>query len=464
MDFSASNTQLWNGVIQFGVLSLILLIGNALRRKVGFLRKSLLPTAIIAGFIALAVRLSGWFPLDKELMEMITYHTTGIGFIALSLRMPRKSEISSTASQKRDGFKSGMLIVNTYLLQGILGLAITAFLAYTFFPNLFKASGLLLPLGYGQGPGQANNIGTTYENTYGFTGGSAFGLAVATLGFLWACIGGVIYLLVLTRKGKVKRAGALGDSFPEGGEPVEEEGEIPLTEAVDKSTIQIALVLMVYLGTFAFSIGMGYLFDNVSALASLKGTVMPLIWGFNFLIGSILALVVKWFFSVLKKSGLMKRQYTNNYLLNRISGIAFDLMIVCSVCSIDLSDLKELWIPFTVLTTVGGFVTLAYLHYVCKRLYPNYEREGMLSMYGMLTGTVSTGIVLLREVDPDFKTPAANNLVIGSSSAILLGFPFLLLLGIAPKSDALLFVTIGIMAVYFIVLNFLMLKKSKKVL
>ena len=26
-------------------------------------------------------------------------------------------------------------------------------------------------------------------------------------------------------------------------------------------------------------------------------------------------------------------------------------------------------------------------------------------MYGMLTGTISSGVLLLREIDPDFDTP-----------------------------------------------------------
>ncbi len=31
-------------------------------------------------------------------------------------------------------------------------------------------------------------------------------------------------------------------------------------------------------------------------------------------------------------------------------------------------------------------------------------------MFGMLTGTASRGMILLREIDPNYETPAANNL------------------------------------------------------
>ena len=63
---------------------------------------------------------------------------------------------------------------------------------------------------------------------------------------------------------------------------------------------------------------------------------------------------------------------------------------------------------------------------MCTRLYLGYTEEGFFSMYGMLTGTLSSGVLLLREIDPDMKTPAANNLITGSSFVIVFGAPALL--------------------------------------
>ena len=80
----------------------------------------------------------------------------------------------------------------------------------------------------------------------------------------------------------------------------------------------------------------------------------------------------------------------------------------------------------------------------------------------MMTGTVSTGILLLREVDPTFQTPAANNLVIGSSVAIGLGFPLLLMVGLAPRSDMLLFITLAAVIIYGLILNTLLFRRRRK--
>ena len=100
MDFSAANTSLWNIMLQMGLLSGILLVANILRRKIPFVEKTLLPTAVIAGFIALFLRAFDWFPVKLELLEIITYHSIAIGFIALSLQVPEKR---SGSGKRRSG-------------------------------------------------------------------------------------------------------------------------------------------------------------------------------------------------------------------------------------------------------------------------------------------------------------------------------------------------------------------------
>ena len=83
-------------------------------------------------------------------------------------------------------------------------------------------------------------------------------------------------------------------------------------------------------------------------------------------------------------------------------------------------------------------------------------------MYGMLTGTISSGVLLLREIDPNLETPAANNLVVGSSFGIILGAPVLILVGLAPKSDLLCWVTLGLAALYMGLLVLLITKLHKR--
>lgn len=456
MDFSAANTELWRTVLQLGIMAGIMLLANVLRRKVSFFRKSMVPTAVLGGFIALLLRTAGMLPMRGEFLETVTYHTIAIGFIALSLRNP---ENNNDSGHDFIGLKSGALIVSTYVLQGISGLVISIVLAYTICPGLFKASGILLPMGYGQGPGQANNVGSTYEQL-GFSGGQSFGLSIAAAGFLCACIVGVIYINYLKRKNLVKAGSAEYVSGSVTVDFFQDKNEIPVSESVDRLSVQVALVMLVYLGTYLVSLGITSAFARF--LPGFGKTISPIIWGFNFIIGSLLAILCRLIFGQLRKAKVMTRQYLNNYLLSRISGAAFDFMTIAGIAAIDFKDLTGLWIPFIIMAVLGGYVTFVYLKWACKKIYPDYEHEGMVSMYGMLTGTISSGVLLLREIDNSFRTPAANNLLTGSSFAIVLGAPLLVLISMAPESDIMLFITLGLLVVYFALLLLLMLKVRRK--
>jgi len=457
MDFSNQNTALWSFILQMGMIAAILIIANILRRKVPFIKKALMPTAVLAGFIALFLRMFNIVKLDVRLMEMVTYHTIAIGFIALSLIIPKRE---TNYSKAFIGSKTGALIVSTYLFQGVIGLLVSIGLAYTIRPDLFKAAGILLPMGYGQGPGQANNVGSTYE-TLGFSGGQSFGLSIAAMGFVIACTFGVIYINILKRKNLLTRIGCAAVYETSSIDDFENKNEIPVSESVDRFSIQVALVLIVYFATWSISSGITKFLR--SAGSNFTESLIPIIWGFNFIIGSLLAVILRGIMKLFRNNGIITRQYQNNYLLARISGYAFDLMIITGICTINFKKLAGLWLPFTLMCILGAVGTFYYLKWMCKKLYPEYYYEGFLSMFGMMTGVISSGILLLREIDPKFETPAANNLVLGSSFAIGFGIPMLLLIGMAPKSNLMVLVTLGCCAAYFFVLlGYIFLVKPKR--
>ena len=457
MDYSAANTHLWVYIIQIGIIAGLLLLANMLRRKITLIRNSLMPTSVLAGFILLILRTAGVLNIATSTMEAMTYHALALGFIAMSLRIPSKDNSSGALV----GSKSGALIVSTYLVQGLTGLIISLVLAYTVRPDFFKAAGILLPMGYGQGPGQANNVGGTYE-ALGMTGGRSFGLALAAAGFLCACIVGVIYLNIFDRKKKLKRGSVR--TMVSGSVTVDtfqDENEIPVAESVDKLSVQVALVCVVYLITFLVTWGITSALELISP--GLASSVSTILWGFNFIVGSVVAMGCRSLFKALRKAKIMGRQYQNNYLLSRISGLAFDLMIVTGIASINFDDLAGLWLPFILMAVAGGVVTFIYLRFMCNKLYPDYTYEGFFSMYGMLTGTISSGILLLREIDPNYETPAANNLVTGSSFGIIFGAPMLILISMAGKGDIMVWLVFALIVIYLLLLLLFIFKvKGRK--
>ena len=452
----------WSFIIQIAVLLGGMMLANMLRRIIKPLRQSLIPSSVIGGFIVLGVsalfKSYGMPVFQTNTLEMLTYHGLGLGFVAMALKT---SDRVKSKKAKTDVFDTGIAVVSSYLLQGLVGLLITIGLSY--FIGNWAASGLLLPMGYGQGPGQAYNWGNIYElatDYPAFNGGASFGLTVAAMGFVSAGIGGVIYLSIMKSKGRVKASILNADEMEDlTAEKITQKGEIPLSESLDKLTVQIGLVILTYIAAFILMFFASVGLDRLGGFFS--GTVKPLIWGFNFLIGTVCAMLVKSVLKFSKKRGFVKREYRNNFMLNRIAGFMFDLMVVASIAAIDLSAFKrrEFWLPLALISVVGAFITYFQINFISKRIFPDYADESFLALYGMLTGTASTGVILLREIDPLFETPAANNLVYQQLWAIVFGFPMLLLMGIAPQSTQMSWITFGALTLLFIIMTTLQFRK-----
>ena len=439
--------NVWGTLNIFAFLLLSLLAANSLKRIFPVLKASLIPTSVLGGAILLAI--SGVYKLvtgevmfdtaffgghGMATLEVITYHTLALGFIASALK---SSENAFTKKRTMEIFNSGVTTVSTYLIQAVVGFGITL-IAAKITTDFFAAAGVLLPFGYGQGTGQAMNYGNIYELEHGFVGGKSFGLTIAALGFICASIGGVIHLNILKKRGKIDFA-----NINKTGEIVDEiEGkdEIPMQGSLDKVTFQISLVFVAYFMSYWAMVALGTLLPGMKSV----------IFGFNFLLGVLCAALVKLILKGLQKSGMMSHRYTNNFLLTRVSNFFFDIMVVAGIAAIRLGILEQYWGILLILGVVGAFITYYYNRIVAVKLFPEYPEEQFLAMYGMLTGTASTGVILLREIDGDFKTPAADNMVYQNLPAIALGFPMMLLATLAPVKPAL---TMVILIAFFLALQ-----------
>ena len=445
--------SVWGMINLVAVLLASMMLANFLKKKIKLLRNSLLPTSVLGGLILLIISgvfegISGnqFFNLNffggngANTLEVITYHALALGFIASTLKQNKKQ---TSPKRIREIFDTGVNTVATYLLQAVLGLGITIFIVALGSKALdFEAAGVLLPFGFGQGPGQALNYGSIYESDYAFSGGRSFGLTIAGLGFLSASLGGVIHLNIMKRKGRVF------EQLQEksiGVDEIQTENEISMNGSMDKLTVQIALVFLAYAVTYVIMYLLGL------ALPGMKATV----YGFNFLFGVLIATLLKAVINGLTKKGVVHKQYTNNFLLDRVSNFFFDLMVVASIAAIRLDAIKQYWWILLLLGIVGVVSTYLYNIFVARKLFPEYSEEQFLCMFGMLTGTASTGIILLREADPHFKTPVADNLIYQNFPAIAFGFPLMFLALLAPKQPLL---TLGILLAFFVVMNIILFR------
>ena len=445
------DSNVWGGLSVISVLLVSLLAANMLKRSIRWLQASLIPTSVVAGGILIVVAgiykaITGDIMFDTAafggngtaFLEIITYHTLALGFIASTFN---SSDGKITAKRATEIFNTGVNTVSTYLLQAVVGFGISL-IACIFVKDFFPAAGVLLPFGYGQGTGQALNYGGIYEGL-GFVGGKSFGLTIAALGFLSASIGGVIHLNILKRKGKILvKAGKEGALT---SEQIQAEDEIPMQENMDKLTVQVALIALAYMLSYLMMIGLGKLLPGMKSV----------IFGFNFLLGVLAATLVKAVINFLRKKNLIHRCYTNNFLMTRTSNFFYDIMVVAGIAAIRLSVLENYWGIILIMGVAGLIITYIYNHITAHALFPEYAEEQFLTMYGMLTGTASTGVILLREIDGEFKTPASDNLVYQNFPAIVFGFPLMLLATLAPEKP---YLTLILLAAFFVVMNIILFR------
>ena len=448
------DTSVWGGVNVFAMLFLGLLVASLVKKSMKVLRESLMPTSVLAGFLLLGVSgvymaFSGQSMFQSnfmggngfDILETITYHTLALGFIASTFE---SSGDKGSKERKIEIFNTGIATVSTYLVQAITGIGLTILISM-FMTEIFPAAGMILPFGFGQGTGQAMNYGSIYETDYGFVGGKSFGLAIATFGFLVASFGGVIYLSYLKRKNNIVKKAY--KTMKTASNRSAKQDEIPLYESMDTLGVQIAFILGSYVITYGI----------ISLLGVLLPGMKSILYGFNFLIGVLVATGVKKFVGVLEDKGYLKKHYFNDFIMIRLRNVFYDVMVVAGIAAIRISTMKGYLGVLLIICIVGAILTFAYNYFVSRILFKDYQDEQLVAMYGMLTGTASTGVVLLRELDPHFETPVSDNLIYQNFPAIIFGLPLMLIAAQAPENPV---GTLFIAIAFFAVLNIILFRKQ----
>jgi len=446
--------SVWGGINVFAMLLLGLLAASLIKKSIKKLQESLIPTSVLAGFVLLVVSgvymtITGDSMFNTNFMggdgfsilETITYHALALGFIASTFE---SSGEKATKQRQAEIFNTGLTTVSTYLVQAMTGLGLTILIS-KIFTEIFPAAGMILPFGFGQGTGQAMNYGNIYETDYGFVGGKSFGLAIATLGFLSASIGGVLYLSWLKRKNNIMKKAAR--TMKTVSNRSAKQDEIPLYESMDTLGVQLAFILGSYIITYGIIFILGELIPGLKSI----------VYGFNFLIGVLVATGVKKLLSVLEEKKILKKNYVNDFLMIRLRNVFYDVMVVAGISAIRVSTMEGYVGVLIVICVIGAILSFAYNWLISRVLFKDYQDEQLVAMYGMLTGTASTGIVLLRELDPEFETPVSDNLVYQNFPAIIFGLPLMLIAAQAPENpEGTWFVALA----FFVVLNIILFRSK----
>lgn len=386
-------------LLLFGFLSIMLLIGVLVRARVSFFQRFLFPSCLMGGLVGMILVNSGLIQVSASDFETFAYHFFNISFISIGLTRDHEGERDSSRGGR--GMIKGpswMALVQgvTLPLQAVVGgLLILLFAAVGI--RLFPTFGFLSALGFNEGPGQALSVGKVWEG-FGFEHAATIGLSFATIGFFFAFFVGVPLVNWGIRRGLSAHGPvSLPEDFLRGivakGRKAESAGELRLHSSnIETLAFQTALVGLVYVLTYVVVILLGKVLPADAAKIS---------WGFFFFFGLAVALIVKW---IMGKLGV-------DYLIDpgiqrRLTGWSVDFLIVSTVASIQLMIVGRFLVPILVISLMNGILTTLVVVYLGRRLW-SYNLERIAAIYGTVTGTVSCGLLLLRIVDPEFKTPVA---------------------------------------------------------
>ena len=382
---------------------------------------------MVAGFAGLLLGGSalGWLPLDVETMELVIYHGLAVLFIAVGLQEPVRT-------QGGGGARSVAFSLPVFAaLQALVGISLALAL------GVHPGFGSLLPLGFQQGPGQALSLGEAWEPS-GLVDGGQVGLIIAAAGFAWAVFIGVP-LVALGRRLGWTSSSASAASDDEGLErPAHAEpgGMEPLSAQL----VVVGALLLATWGVVSF------------AASVLPEKMVPMAYGFHFIVGLGLAMLTR---TLLRTLG-RQQAVLDDRILGRISGSSVDAVTCCALAAVQVGVLQAHIVPIAVITTAGGILTVVAVLWLARRAWTDAPFEHAMVVFGAVTGTLPTGLALLRMVDPDLRGPAASSAVLGSAAAAPLIAPLIIAvvplpIGSLPSSSG-SWLALGICAIYLLAL------------
>ena len=145
------------------------------------------------------------------------------------------------------------------------------------------------------------------------------------------------------------------------------------------------------------------------------------LWGISFIFAALLALGVKQLFRAFRVDHVL-----DSAGLTRIAGASVDILVAAAVGAISLVIVARHLLPILVMALLGGLLTIVYVFWIASRLFDEHRFQRAMVIYGASTGTMPTGLALLRILDPEFETPAAVDYMYGTGVAFVLVIPYIL--------------------------------------
>lgn len=437
---------IWQVFLDFGMMSILLLIGQFLRAKLKIFQITLIPAALIAGFIALAIGPKGYnlIPLSSSfgtyaaVLIVVIFAATPIG------DTPSDEAISGPVIGGMFFNISGIAV-----LQYAVGMFLTVYVLRNFYPELPEQFGLMMATGFYGGHGTAAAVGKALEDM-GVANMTDLAYTCATVGIVGGILLGILIINWGTRKGYthyVDSPETLPTELRTGLVPVERQktaGKITISSiCLDPMAFHIGLVLLAsVLGYFSSDWFKAFTKSTFGYGVAVPAFCLSLIWG----------LIVN---KGLNVTGAIK--YTDRYTISRIQGVATDFLMVSGIGSLNLKVVLSYAGPLAVVCAAGFLCNWIWFLVVGgKSSFSDWFERNMMC-WGHATGVAATGLLLQRVVDPDLKSRGIEDSGIADifNRPIIIGLqvipPILMQLNPATGGVITTWVSFGIVAIMWLV-------------
>lgn len=414
----------------FAFVSLLLLLAFFLRNKVKILQRYFIPSALIAGFagMILGSQVLGKFsPVYIPFTDSLN-QWAGVLVIFVCATQFLGLEIGNV---NRDAMASTFLAGTIHQMQLLVGLGIA--FVFSLFTDLPYAFGYMPVWGFYAGHGNATTVGSIIQEAGFWNDAVAVGVTFATIGILSGIVGGMVLINVGAKKGYTRIQMSF-DSMPE----EERTGFIPVAKrtsvasgvtnssSIDPMAFQLAIVgIVIVIGT---------------QIRNLLLAVNPIFKNFP-LVGSVLisSMIIG---AIINKTSIKK--YVDKGSMNRLTGTALEYMITAAIVTTSL----KVFVTYAMPILIMSIVVVAFNVLICIGLGKRWLRqnwfETAVGLYGQVCGVLATGLMLVKVVDPNNETIAAQCVSTSSTLGYAWQIPYMIIGSIMVWTNPTLFTIITV--------------------
>lgn len=381
--------------MQYFLLVLLFLGAGALAgKKISWLNRFRIPPSLMVGILVLlfftflpAYKTGGFFLHLKSLPPEF------IALVFACLFLQRTDGANKAKRSFADVFAQISLVWVSVMGQVLIGLIATILVYKPFFsePMAFTS---VLETGFAGGHGTAVAMGPVLAQN-GIPAGLEYGLFSATVGLICGIAGGV--WLIHRQHRRITAAGEKSDI-----------DENNATFNLASLFISCMLIAAAYwFGFFLKGVVEHEILPRIAGAEKLGNFSLPL-FAYTLIGGYSIKLLCRIFGA---------ETLIDNGIMMVLADVFLEILIFAGIAIIDVRLLGHSLVPLLSVFALGFSWNVFCHFYLRPKILPvPYSFELGLINFGMLNGTAATGLMLLKMVDPKFKTPAAR--VFAESSAI----------------------------------------------